>query len=65
MNLILRQFIDVLVLLIQKYKIYIIKRVVQSSASFFIFCFTDFFCNKLGSEDEIKIKFIRTVFQLN
>ena len=28
---------------------------------FFIFCFTDFFRNKLGSEDEIKIKikFIR------
>ena len=32
---------------------------------FFIFCFTDFFRNKLGSEDEIKIKFIRTIFQLN
>ena len=24
-----------------------------------------FFRNKLGSEDEIKIKFIRTIFQLN
>ena len=33
--------------------------------SFFIFCFTDFFRNKLGSEDETKIKFIRTIFQLN
>ena len=35
--------------------------------SFFIFCFTDFFRNKLGSEDEIKIKikFILTIFQLN
>ena len=34
---------------------------------FFIFCFTDFFHNKLVSEDEIKmkIKFIRTIFQLN
>ena len=32
-----------------------------------IFCFTDFFCNKLVSEDEIKIKikFIRTIFLLN
>ena len=37
------------------------------SQSFFIFCFTDFFGNKLVSEDEIKIKieFIRTIFQLN
>ena len=35
--------------------------------NFFIFCFTDFFLNKLVSEDEIKIKikFIRTIFQLN
>ena len=35
--------------------------------AFFIFCFTDFFFNKLWSEDEIKIKikFIRTIFQLN
>ena len=33
--------------------------------SFFIFCFTDFFRNKLLSEDEIKIKFIQTIFQLN
>ena len=34
---------------------------------FFIFCFTHFFSNKLGLEDEIKIKikFIRTIFQLN
>ena len=34
---------------------------------FFIFCFTDFFRNNLVSEDEIKIKikFIRTIFQLN
>ena len=34
---------------------------------FVFFCFTIFFCNKLGSEDEIKIriKFIRTIFQLN
>ena len=34
---------------------------------FFIFCFTDFFRNKLVSEDElkIKIKFIQTIFQLN
>ena len=34
---------------------------------FFLFFFTDFFCNKLVSEDEIKIKikFIRTIFQLN
>ena len=32
---------------------------------FLIFCFTDFFRNKLVSEDEIKIKFIRTIFQLN
>ena len=34
---------------------------------FFIFCFTDFFRNKLVSEDEIKmkIKFIRTIFQLH
>ena len=34
---------------------------------FFIFCFNDFFCNKLGWKDEIKIKlkFIRTIFQLN
>ena len=34
---------------------------------FFILCFTDFFRNKLVSEDEIKIKikFIRTIFQLN
>ena len=34
---------------------------------FFIFCFTDFFRNKLVSEDEIKIKikFIWTIFQLN
>ena len=33
----------------------------------FIFCFTDFFRNKLVSEDEIKIKlkFIWTIFQLN
>ena len=32
---------------------------------FFIFCFTDFFRNKLVSEDEIKIKikFIRTIFK--
>ena len=32
---------------------------------FFIFCFTDFFRDKLRSEDEIKmkIKFIRTIFQ--
>ena len=31
------------------------------------FCFTDFFRNKLGSEDEIEIeiKFISTIFQLN
>ena len=35
--------------------------------SFFIFYFTDIFRNKLVSEDEIKIKikFIRTIFQLN
>ena len=33
--------------------------------AFFIFCFTIFFRNKLGSEDEIKIKFIQTIFQLN
>ena len=35
--------------------------------SFLIFCFTDFFRKKLVSEDEIKIKikFIRTIFQLN
>ena len=32
---------------------------------FFIFCFADFFHNKLGSEDEIKMKFIQTIFQLN
>ena len=34
---------------------------------FFTFCFTDFFRNKLGSEEEmtIKIKFIQTIFQMN
>ena len=34
---------------------------------FFYFLFYRFFRNKLGSEDEIKIKikFIRTIFQLN
>ena len=34
---------------------------------FFIFCFTNFFRSKLGSDDEIKIKlkFNRTIFQLN
>ena len=32
---------------------------------FFIFCFTDIFCNKLGSKEEMKIKFMRTIFQLN
>ena len=34
---------------------------------FFIFCFTNFFHNKLGSEEgiKIKIKFIQTIFQLN
>ena len=39
----------------------------SSGQSFFIFCFTDFFHYKLESEDEIKIKikFIRTIFQLN
>ena len=33
----------------------------------FIFCFTDFFRNKLVLEDKIKIKikFILTIFQLN
>ena len=38
-----------------------------SGHRFFIFCFTDFFRDKLVSEDEIKIKikFIRTIFQLN
>ena len=36
-----------------------------TKVSFFIFCFTDFFRNKLGAEDEIKIKFVRTIFQLN
>ena len=40
---------------------------VTEAKVFFIFCFTDFFRNKLGSEDEIKIKikFIRLIFQLN
>ena len=34
---------------------------------FFIFCFTDFFRNRLVSEDKIiiKIKFMQTIFQLN
>ena len=33
---------------------------------FFIFCFTDFFRNKLGSKDEtkIEIKFIQTYFSI-
>ena len=41
--------------------------VVRLGHHFFIFCFTDFFCNKFGLEDDIriKIKFIRTIFQLN
>ena len=35
--------------------------------SLFYFLYTDFFGNKLGSEEEIKmkIKFIRTIFQVN
>ena len=39
----------------------------QVRPSFFIFCFADFFRNKLVSDDEIKIKikFIRTIFRLN
>ena len=32
---------------------------------FFIFCFPNSFCNKLGSEVKIKIKYIQTIFQLN
>ena len=32
---------------------------------FFIFCFIDFFRNKLRLEDEIKIKFIRVSFDFN
>ena len=34
---------------------------------FFLFFVLQFFCNKLVSEDEMKIriKFIRTIFQLN
>ena len=37
---------------------------VRPSFFFLIFCFTDFFRNKLASEDEIRIKIIRTIFQL-
>ena len=32
---------------------------------FFIFCFIDIFRNKLGSEDDIKLRFIQTVLKLN
>ena len=35
------------------------------AALLFYFCFTDSFRNKLGSVDEIKIRFIITIFLLN
>ena len=42
-------------------------QIISLGHHFFIFCFTIFFRNKLGLEDEIKIKikFIQTTFQLN
>ena len=35
------------------------------SVLWFIFCITNFLRNKLTLEDELKIKFIWTIFQLN
>ena len=38
------------------YHLMVYTRLEPKAKVFFIFCFTDFFRNKLGSEDEIKIK---------
>ena len=49
------------------FSIWLYRVIITVRRFFFIFCFTDFFRNKLAAEDEIKIKikFIRTIFQLN